>query len=87
LQHAPDGEVLVTGGGAKNAFLRALLEVDTYRTWQVPSAAECDFKEAVCFAFLGLRKLRGEINVWGSVTGAALDGCDGTILVETPLNP
>ncbi len=86
LQHAPDGEVLVTGGGAKNAFLRALLEADTHRTWQVPSAAECDFKEAVCFAFLGLRKLRGEINVWGSVTGAALDGCDGTIHFENGLS-
>jgi len=87
LRHAPPGEVLVTGGGARNGFLRALLEADTGRRWQVPLAEECDFKEAVCFAFLGLRRLRGEINVWGSVTGASRDGCDGTILVETPLNP
>jgi anhydro-N-acetylmuramic acid kinase len=85
-RHAPPGEVLVTGGGAQNQYFMSLLEQDSTRSWVIPSETERDFKEAICFAFLGLRRLRGEVNIWGSVTGASLDGCDGTILVETPLN-
>ena len=74
-------------GGAQNQYFMSLLEQDSTRSWAIPSETERDFKEAICFAFLGLRRLRGEVNIWGSVTGASLDGCDGTILVETPLNP
>ncbi len=83
LSQAPKGSLLMTGGGAHNGYLRELLRSDTTRVWTVPTPSERDFKEAVCFAFLGLRRLRGEINVWGSVTGASEDGSDGTILVES----
>ena len=78
---APEGDVLVTGGGAQNDYLLTLLRAGSSRTWQIPGAEERDFKEALCFAFLGLRKLRGEVNVWSSVTGAKADGCDGTIFL------
>jgi anhydro-N-acetylmuramic acid kinase len=43
-----------------------------------------NFKEAICFAFLGLLRLRGEKNVWASVTGGPKDGCDGTVLRDLP---
>ena len=79
LKEAPDGPILVTGGGAQNDYLIDLLRAGSNRLWQIPSAEERDFKEAMCFAFLGLRRLRGEVNVWASVTGASSDGCDGTI--------
>jgi len=69
--------VLVTGGGAYNTFLceRAL----TYRdfTFVKPASAIIDFKEALIFAFLGLRRAIGLPNCLKTVTGASQDTVSG----------
>jgi anhydro-N-acetylmuramic acid kinase len=82
LRQAPLGEVLVTGGGAKNTFLIERIAALSGRSLQIPDPTELDFKEAICFAFLGLLRLRGEKNVWASVTGGPVDGCDGTVFED-----
>jgi anhydro-N-acetylmuramic acid kinase len=84
LAKAPPGKVLTTGGGAKNSYLLERIEVLSGRQLEVPSEEELNFKEAICFAFLGLLRLRGEKNVWASVTGGPEDGCDGTVLGDLP---
>jgi anhydro-N-acetylmuramic acid kinase len=82
LAEAPPGKVLTTGGGAKNSYLLERIEVLSGRHLEVPSEEELNFKEAICFAFLGLLRLRGEKNVWASVTGGPEDGCDGTVFED-----
>ena len=71
--------VLVTGGGAYNTFLceRAL----TYRnfTFVKPAPAIIDFKEALIFAFLGLRRVVGLPNCLKTVTGARVDSVSGVM--------
>jgi 1,6-anhydro-N-acetylmuramate kinase len=37
------------------------------------------FKEAYCFAFLGLKRLLGEVNCFAEVTGASSDLCLGAV--------
>ena len=45
----------------------------------IPSAKILEFKEALIFALLGVLKLRNEINVLSSVTGAKKDHSSGEI--------
>jgi anhydro-N-acetylmuramic acid kinase len=68
-----DASVLVTGGGAYNIFLleRALHYGDFL--WIRPDNMVTDFKEALIFAFLGLRRAEGLPNCLQSVTGASHD--------------
>jgi anhydro-N-acetylmuramic acid kinase len=51
------------------------------KNWvQVEASKELiEFKEALIFAFLGVRKLRGEANALASVTGAGRDSLGGAI--------
>ncbi|WP_291105001.1 MULTISPECIES: anhydro-N-acetylmuramic acid kinase [unclassified Flavobacterium] len=74
------GRMLVTGGGAYNDFLveriqHYLPEMEII----IPSAKILEFKEALIFALLGILKLRGEINVLSSVTGAERNHSSGKI--------
>ena len=75
-------KVLVTGGGAFNRFLVELLrsKVDDRADIIVPEDAIVNFKEAIVFGFLGVRKVRGETNVLKSVTGASMDSCSGVLV-------
>jgi anhydro-N-acetylmuramic acid kinase len=72
--------ILVTGGGAYNLFL---IEKMKYylpnATIIVPQASLVEFKEAIIFGLLGVLKLRNEVNVLSSVTGAINDHCSGYI--------
>jgi anhydro-N-acetylmuramic acid kinase len=74
------GDMLVTGGGAYNTFL--LESMQNYLpelTLVVPDAKTLEYKEALIFGLLGVLKLRKEINVLSSVTGAKKDHSSGKI--------
>jgi anhydro-N-acetylmuramic acid kinase len=45
----------------------------------IPDNKTLEFKEALIFALLGVLKLRNEINVLSSVTGAKMDHSSGVI--------
>jgi anhydro-N-acetylmuramic acid kinase len=45
----------------------------------VPDAKTLEYKEALIFALLGILKLRKEVNVLSSVTGAKKDHSSGKI--------
>ena len=72
-------EVLVTGGGAFNSYLMELLQQKTNAKIIIPSSEIINFKEALIFGFLGVLKIREEINVLSSVTGAEQDHCAGIV--------
>lgn len=73
-------KLLATGGGAYNDFL---IERIQYHLPQIkiviPEQKILEFKEALIFALLGVLKLREEINVLSSVTGAKNDHSSGKL--------
>lgn len=72
--------VLVTGGGSKNAYLMDRVRALASDTMVViPDDATVDFKEAIIFAFLGLRRLSNLSNCLKTATGAASDNCGGAV--------
>lgn len=74
------GKILITGGGAYNTFL--LESMQNYlpeMNLVVPDAKTLEYKEALIFALLGILKLRKEINVLSSVTGAKKDHSSGVV--------
>jgi anhydro-N-acetylmuramic acid kinase len=78
-----NGKLLVTGGGAYNTFLmeRMQFHLPSLKII-IPDAEILEFKEALIFALLGVLKLRDEINVLGSVTGAKKNHSSGVIFNE-----
>ncbi len=79
IDNQPIGNMLITGGGAKNTFLVERIQANTKHNVIVPANDIIDFKEALVFAFLGLLRNRNEINVLKSVTGAKSDSSSGQI--------
>ncbi|GAA4316684.1 anhydro-N-acetylmuramic acid kinase [Pontixanthobacter gangjinensis] len=79
LDNDPDSLVLVTGGGAYNGFLIEQIRSMTKCELVIPDPQVVDFKEALIFALLGALKLRDEVNVLSSVTGAKIDHSSGRI--------
>lgn len=75
-----DGAMLATGGGAHNTFLIERLRTLSGVEIIVPERTIVDFKEALIFAFLGVRRLRGESTALASVTGAARDSSGGSLV-------
>ena len=76
-----DSNVLVTGGGAYNDFLMDRIKGISGATITLPDPLVIDFKEALVFAFLGLLRINGEVNVLSSVTGARHDHSSGNIII------
>jgi anhydro-N-acetylmuramic acid kinase len=76
--HAP-GKLLITGGGAYNSFLIGLIENYTKHHIHIPDKNTIEFKEALIFAFLGVLRMRNEVNCLKSVTGAKMDNSGGAI--------
>lgn len=70
-------EVLVTGGGCFNEFLINLLSKQCQTKLVIPHKDIINFKEAIIFAFLGVLRIRGEINSLASVTGARENSSGG----------
>jgi anhydro-N-acetylmuramic acid kinase len=76
----PSGRMLVTGGGAYHTLL-----IDRMRRLmpnlliEIPHVKTLEFKEALIFGLLGVLRLRGEVNVLASVTGASADHCSGVV--------
>nr|WP_165499064.1 anhydro-N-acetylmuramic acid kinase [Gramella sp. KN1008] len=79
LDNDPQSKVLLTGGGTFNTFLIEEVRSRSKCDFIVPERQLIDFKEALIFALLGVLKLRGEINVLHSVTGARMDHSSGRI--------
>ncbi|MBF6640417.1 anhydro-N-acetylmuramic acid kinase [Flavobacterium sp. J49] len=74
------GKMLITGGGAYNTFL--LESMQNYLpevSFVVPDSKTLEYKEALIFGLLGVLKLRKEINVLSSVTGAKKDHSSGKV--------
>ncbi|RAR74263.1 anhydro-N-acetylmuramic acid kinase [Flavobacterium aciduliphilum] len=74
------GRILITGGGAYNNFLIETIKKHLPKQDVIiPDSKTLEFKEALIFGLLGVLKLRNEINVLKSVTGASKDHCSGVI--------
>jgi len=78
----PQAKLFVTGGGAYNKFLidrlrHYLLTTDIV----IPDDKTIQFKEALIFGFLGVLRLRNEINVLSSVTGAKQNHSSGVVFM------
>lgn len=74
------GKLLITGGGAYNDFLISRIQHHLPEIKIIiPNKKILEYKEALIFALLGVLKLRDEINVLSSVTGASKDHSSGNI--------
>lgn len=74
------GSLFITGGGAYNSFLIERIQFHLPKMKIIiPERKILEFKEALIFALLGVLKLRNEINVLSSVTGAKMNHSSGKI--------
>jgi anhydro-N-acetylmuramic acid kinase len=71
--------MLLTGGGAFNTYLVERIRKLCITDVLVPDPITINYKEALIFAFLGVLRIRNEINSLKSVTGAERDSIGGTI--------
>jgi len=72
-------KILITGGGAYNNFLLKRLSSFSSHQLIIPDNKTVEYKEALIFAFLGILRMRNEVNCLKSVTGARSDSSGGAI--------
>lgn len=72
-------KMLVTGGGAFNTYLIERIQALSGITVDVPADELVKFKEALVIALMGVLRIRGEVNVLRSVTGAKKDTTGGAV--------
>jgi anhydro-N-acetylmuramic acid kinase len=70
---------LVTGGGAYNDILIQNIQSLTKTKIEIPDAITINYKEALIFAFLGVLRIRNEINILKSVTGGVSNSIGGAL--------
>ncbi|MBU46565.1 MAG: anhydro-N-acetylmuramic acid kinase [Flavobacteriales bacterium] len=68
-----------TGGGVFNTYLMSRISHYSKAEVIIPNKETSNFKEALIFGFLGVLRLRNEVNCLQSVTGAKEDNCGGEI--------
>jgi anhydro-N-acetylmuramic acid kinase len=74
------GKLLISGGGVYNDFLIDRIKNHVPKTEIIiPDEKTIKFKEALIFALLGVLKLRNEVNVLASVTGAKQNHSSGEV--------
>lgn len=79
IENSPEKAALFTGGGTYNNFLIKSIQQKTETRLIIPEKNLIDYKEALIFGFLGVLKLRKEINVLRSVTGTSKDHSSGVV--------
>ncbi|WP_298520618.1 anhydro-N-acetylmuramic acid kinase [uncultured Kordia sp.] len=72
-------KILVTGGGAYNDYLLGRIHYHKELDLVKPADELIEYKEALIFGFLGVLRLRNEVNCLKSVTGATQDHSSGKI--------
>ena len=72
-------KALFTGGGTFNNYLMERIGHHSSSNIIIPSNEIINYKEALIFAFLGLLRIRNEVNCLQRVTGATKDNCGGVI--------
>ncbi|MEP2670625.1 MAG: anhydro-N-acetylmuramic acid kinase [Cyclobacteriaceae bacterium] len=74
--------MLATGGGALNSFLIKCIQKNSGDKVEiiVPDITTINYKEAIVFALLGILRVRNEVNVLKSVTGAPTDSSAGVMI-------
>ena len=75
-------KILPTGGGVYNAFLMERINDLTQNEIMMPDEDIINYKEALIFGFLGVLKLRNEVNCLSSVTGAIKDHSSGNVYIN-----
>jgi anhydro-N-acetylmuramic acid kinase len=85
LESKKDGKLLITGGGAYNDFLIEKIRERVSLEVIIPDKKIIEFKEALIFAFLGVLRMRNEVNCLKSVTGAREDSSGGAVYVFDPV--
>lgn len=76
-------KMLVTGGGGFNTFLMERIKALAPIQIIVPDDETVKFKEAIIIGLMGVLRIRKEINVLSSVTGAKEDNIGG-VIYQTP---
>ncbi|MEZ4886385.1 MAG: anhydro-N-acetylmuramic acid kinase [Chitinophagales bacterium] len=71
--------MLVTGGGALNVFLMQRIADHAPVEVVIPNRKVVEFKEALIMGFIGVLRMRKEVNCLSSVTGAKADTIGGCI--------
>ena len=75
-------KMLVTGGGAFNQFLMERIAYYSPVEIHVPDRNIVKFKESLLIALMGCLRVRNEVNVLKSVTGAREDSCGGEVFAS-----
>jgi len=78
-----NSKALFTGGGVYNSFLMERIESLSSIEIIKPDINLIEYKESLIFAFLGLLRMRNEVNVLASVTGAKINHSSGEIFLNT----
>ena len=73
-------KVLFTGGGTFNNYLVDLIRAKTSTEIIIPAKELIDYKEALIFAFMGVLRIKNEINILSSATGSSTDHCSGLLV-------
>ena len=79
LKFGSNEKMLATGGGAFNDYLIERIRKNIGVEIEVPDHELVKFKEAVVIALMGVLRMRNEVNILKSVTGASKDSVGGAV--------